>query len=99
MSVTEMKHCWDIIECQDTENCKAWQFQNIPCWKIEQNTEAEQNTLNVCSECKVYILNTSESVSTEKTFPDIMLHQEIMKFVKKCPAYNNKLLNDDSFSL
>lgn len=99
MPLPRIINCWDVIECQETENCKASLFPDVPCWVIDRSYNSGNAVHNVCRECKVYLLNHRDTVLTDNEFEDIIQHREIMKFVRKCPAYSNKLHNDEGLPL
>ena len=99
MSLPEKLHCWEIIKCEESENCMASRFPDVPCWEIDHIYGTGQGVLDVCRECKVYLLKENDLLLTGNEIQDIIQHREVMKFVKKCPAYNNRLRNDDGMAV
>lgn len=93
--LTKMINCWEIIECEESENCMAHRYPDVPCWKIDSMSGSDHDIPDVCKECKVYLLNVNDPSLKKEEIQDIMQHREIMKFVKKCPAYSNRLHNED----
>jgi len=94
MTLRKMK-CWEIVECNESEHCLVKQFPNIPCWEIEQMYNTDRALQDVCRECKVYLLNEEESVSTDDGNGEILQYGQIMKFVRKCPVYSNNIRNEE----
>ena len=95
MSSKSVINCWEIIECEEAELCKAREFPDTPCWKIDQMFNSCRAVADVCSECKVYLINTNDPVFMAGEQMVARENLEIMRFVKKCPAYSNTLTNDD----
>ncbi|MDW7772286.1 MAG: hypothetical protein SCH71_05275 [Desulfobulbaceae bacterium] len=92
MSIT---NCWEVIKCEESENCLARRYSDIPCWEIDRKYNSSQAVLDVCKECKVFILHENRSLLMDNQLNDVRQLKEVMKFVKKCPAYNNCLQNED----
>jgi hypothetical protein len=58
-------HCWEIMECDNPQDCLAWKHPEIPCWEIIRELNDYRNTFNVCQDCIVHILKTENSVLSE----------------------------------
>lgn len=91
MSLSKNLNCWEIIECKESANCQAKQFPDVPCWEIEQVCNNRHSILDVCLECIVYIVKADEPVLTESELLEIAQYREVMKFVQKCPVYDNNI--------
>lgn len=64
--------CWDIMKCQDTDNCPAKKEPQTPCWEIAQKLEDYRSAFNICKDCLVYLLKQDETVLTEHEIQVIM---------------------------
>lgn len=98
MAWTKKMKCWEIIECKDTENCRARLFPDVPCWEIDQLNSGNRGYHDVCRECKVFIIN-EESMMSENRTNEFYEYQAIMNFVKKCPVYENTLQHEGDIPL
>ena len=88
-SFTKMR-CWEIMQCSGSENCPARLFPDVPCWEIAEILGASQSVLDVCQDCLVYIIKANKPVITKDELDEIIEYREVMRFVGKCPAYENR---------
>jgi hypothetical protein len=58
-------HCWEIMECNNPQECLAWNHPEIPCWKIIKQLNDHRNAFNICQDCIVHILKSENSVLSE----------------------------------
>ncbi|MDW7772285.1 MAG: hypothetical protein SCH71_05270 [Desulfobulbaceae bacterium] len=77
------------MQCKKSEKCPARLFPNIPCWEIATVVGTTDFLLDVCRDCLVYIIKASEPILTEDEMEEIIEYREVMKFVGKCPAFEN----------
>lgn len=48
------KSCWDIMECEGSENCIAKSNPSKKCWEHSQEIGAVQYYFSICPDCLVY---------------------------------------------
>ena len=71
--------CWEIMKCENSQDCLARKHPDIPCWEIVGKLDDYRKAFKVCEDCIVHILKSGNSVLTEK---DILT---IMETKKECP--------------
>ena len=49
-----MSHCWNVFQCQETENCEAFKYPHKPCWEVLKGVD---NTYfqEFCTTCSIYL--------------------------------------------
>lgn len=90
MSSFKKQKCWEIMNCEESDNCPARQFPDTPCWEISRNLDTSHEFFKVCEECIVYILKSDKQVLTENELNEIIEYREVMRFVGKCPVFDNR---------
>jgi len=88
-SFSEMR-CWEIMQCSGSENCPSRLFPDVPCWEIAKIIGTSNYMLDVCLDCIVYIVKANEPILTESELEEIVEYREVMHFVGKCPAFENR---------
>lgn len=79
--------CWEIMQCQGTENCPARARPDTPCWEIAQTLGRPEDAKDVCMDCLVYVVKASNPGLSPKEIEDIMEHRNICVSGKTCPVY------------
>lgn len=90
-------HCWEIMQCSDSERCPARMYPDIPCWEIAEVLGASQSLLRVCHECIVYIIKAGEQILTDAELDEIYNYRELRRFVKTCPTYDNSYRYENKY--
>ena len=97
-SITEM-HCWEIMQCSESDNCPARLFADIPCWEIARIIGSAQSATDVCRDCLVYIVKANAPILTENELEEMIEYREVMKFTDKCPAYETRFRKKNEITL
>ena len=79
-------HCWEIMNCSESDSCPAKVFSDIPCWEVAAILGASESLLNICQECIVYIINVDEQVLTDDEVDEILEFRGLSGFAGSCPA-------------
>ncbi len=58
-------HCWEIMECDNPQNCLAWKHPERPCWEIIKELNDHRKVFNICQDCIVRILKSENSVLSD----------------------------------
>ena len=58
-------HCWEIMMCNNPQDCPAWKHPEKPCWEIVSEMDDYRKAFNVCQDCIVHILKTGNPVLSE----------------------------------
>ncbi len=72
MTVDNNLPCWEIMRCEDTENCPARQNPETPCWEIAYDVGDHLKASNICNDCIVYLLKSGNSTLSEQEITAIM---------------------------
>jgi hypothetical protein len=55
--------CWEIIQCDKSNNCPAKNTPEKPCWEIAREIDGDyRNFFNICRDCLVHVLKAENSV-------------------------------------
>jgi hypothetical protein len=74
--------CWEIMQCEDAEDCPVrQQTDGTRCWEIVKEFEDYRSSYDICQDCLVYLLKKEARPFTE---------QEIMAMTMvRCPHRGN----------
>lgn len=66
-------HCWEIMNCDESEDCLARKHPNIPCWELANEMGDYRRFCNICRDCIVFVLKTNLAVLSEKQKKSILV--------------------------
>lgn len=72
-------NCWEIMQCDDMEDCPAKTHPEIPCWELANEVGDYRRFCNICQDCLVYVLKTDTSLLSDKQ------RQSILQKKVACP--------------
>lgn len=67
--------CWEIMQCEGTDDCPARQHPELNCWEIACDADDYRKAFNICKDCIVYMLKADNSILTQKEIQEIMKHK------------------------
>ena len=85
MKSNSKKRCWEIMQCDECENCIARKQDDTICWEAVQETNDYRFALNICEDCFVYVLGKDNEEITEQERDKIFQDREkLCTLVKIC---------------
>ena len=54
-------YCWEIMQCENSDECPARIIPAKQCWEIASDSDDYRKANNICRDCIVYVLKTDES--------------------------------------
>lgn len=64
--------CWEIMLCQNPENCPAKKNPERPCWEIASELDSDMHALNVCRDCIVRLVREKNPLLSNKEIFEIL---------------------------
>ena len=64
--------CWEIMQCEGTDDCPARKHPNQDCWEIASEMDDYRKAFNICKDCVVYMLKVENNVLSEQEMQNIM---------------------------
>ena len=64
--------CWEIMKCENSDNCIARSEPETPCWEIVGWLKDFRSAFNICTDCIVYMLHQDVSPFSKKEYQDIL---------------------------
>lgn len=65
--------CWEIMQCENSDDCPARKNPQKRCWEIACESGGDMHALNICTDCIVHIIKDDNS---------LLSNQEIMKIME-----------------
>ena len=59
-------NCWEIMNCEESEDCQAKQHPETPCWELANEIGDYRRFCNICQDCIVFVLKTNLAVLSNK---------------------------------
>lgn len=66
-------YCWEIMQCENPDDCPAKLSPQKPCWEIARESGNDRHALNICWDCIVRMIKEGSS---------LLSNEEIMKIIK-----------------
>ena len=67
--------CWEIMQCEGTDDCPARKHPNQDCWEIASEMDDYRKAFNICKDCVVYMLKVENTVLSEQEMLNIFKHK------------------------
>ena len=67
--------CWEIMQCEGTDDCPARKHPNQDCWEIASEMDDYRKAFNICKDCVVYMLKVENTVLSEQEMLNIIKHK------------------------
>lgn len=59
-------HCWEIMNCDGSEECLAKKNPEIPCWELANEIGDYRRFCSICLDCIVFVLKKNPAVLSDK---------------------------------
>lgn len=79
--------CWEIMQCEKSENCPTRKNPEKPCWETACTQEDDfRNFFQICRDCIVYVLNEDNGCLSRQDIKNILANK------KRCNQSRKKLV-------
>jgi hypothetical protein len=79
--------CWEIIHCENADDCPARKNPQKECWEMARESCNDKYALNICVDCIVYLIKTGNP---------LLSNQEIIEIIE---ARGRNHLGDNDLSV
>ncbi len=87
MSLRSDWPCWEVMKCDEGQNCPAKENPSKLCWEIIK--EVDSYSFNICSDCLVYVARQKDSKFTQEELLSIMAQKGVdVVSGQKCPNFS-----------
>ena len=84
MSLRSEWPCWEIMKCNESQECPAKISSAKLCWEIIK--EVDSYSFNICRDCLVYVSKQKDSQFSKEELLSIMAQKGVNVLDgKKCP--------------
>jgi len=67
--------CWEIMNCDNAQDCPAKSSPETPCWEIASELNDYRSAMDICKDCVVHMLKAEDSILSEQEMQSIMKHK------------------------
>ncbi len=86
MSLRTEWPCWEIMKCDESQECPAKEDSAKLCWEIIK--EVDSLSFNICRDCLVYVSQQKDSQFSEEEILSIMAQKGVNVLDgKQCPNF------------
>ena len=78
-------YCWEIMQCENSDECPAKKIPTKQCWVIASDSDDYRKANNICRDCIVYLLKTDESTLSPQEIETILTQKLSCKVANKYP--------------
>lgn len=64
--------CWEIMQCENSDDCPAKSDPTKQCWEIANDSDDYRTANNICRDCIVYVLKAEESSLSQQEIDSIL---------------------------
>ena len=64
--------CWEIMQCENSDDCPAKKNLEKPCWEIARNSDDYTSVNNICRDCIVHVLKAENTVLSKQQIRKVM---------------------------
>ena len=64
--------CWQLMRCDNKENCPAPQEPEKSCWQVASELDDYRSAFKICRDCIVFMLKNDTSTLSEQEVHTIM---------------------------
>jgi hypothetical protein len=64
--------CWEIMQCEDSEDCPAKKNLDKPCWEIVAELGDYRAACDICRDCIVHVLKAGTSALSSEEIRSIV---------------------------
>jgi len=77
--------CWEIMQCENSDDCPAKKNPAKPCWEIAHDSGDYRSVNNICRDCIVQVLKTGKAVLSKHEIHKIIEKKVSCKISHKYP--------------
>ena len=77
--------CWEIMQCENSDDCPVRENPEKPCWEIARKFEDFRKANNICRDCIVHVLKSENSVLSKQEIHKIMEKKTSCKLAHRYP--------------
>ena len=85
--------CWEIMQCENSDDCPVKKNPGKQCWEIANETDDYRKANNICSDCIVYVIKAGHSVLSRQEINKVM-NKKIKKHVTNWPIDIQRLQHE-----
>ena len=78
-------YCWEIMQCDNPDDCPAKNNPGKACWEIASELDDYRKANNICRDCIVYVLKVSNSILTNQEIENIIEKKTSCKLAHRYP--------------
>jgi hypothetical protein len=90
MGAETMRHCWDIMQCDEEESCPVRENKIAHCWEWMQKHTQFQSQYGLCAECIVFLCQNENTVLAAGEIEHIMISRGLFQ-EDTLPCRRNRL--------
>ena len=64
--------CWEIMQCENPDNCSARKNPQKLCWEIARDEGNDRHALNICMDCIVRLIKGGTPLLSNQEILEIM---------------------------
>ena len=65
-------YCWEIMQCENPDDCPAAVSPQKPCWETARESCNDMHALNICLDCIVRMMKEGSSLLSNREIKEIM---------------------------
>ncbi len=77
--------CWEIMQCENSDDCPARKNPGKPCWEIASEADDYRKANNICRDCIVYVLKVDNAVLSTQEIKKVMKKKTSCKLAHRYP--------------
>lgn len=81
--------CWEIIKCENPEECPAHKNPGKLCWEIAEEADDYRKANNICRDCIVFMLKANDSVLSKQEIKNIVEKKTRCKLIPRYQRFAN----------
>jgi hypothetical protein len=78
-------YCWEIMQCENPDDCPAKKNPGKPCWEIATESDDYRKANNICRDCIVHVLKVGKSALSKQEIKNIMEKKISCKLAHRYP--------------
>ncbi|MHB8789955.1 MAG: hypothetical protein ACYDBT_08745 [Desulfobulbaceae bacterium] len=79
MGLETMRHCWDIMQCDEEESCPVRDNKIAHCWEWMQKHTQFQSQYGLCAECIVFLSKNENTILAAGDIEQIMISRGLFQ--------------------
>lgn len=79
MGLETMRHCWDIMQCDEEDSCPVRENKIAHCWEWMQKHTQFQSQYGLCAECIVFLSKNENTILAAGEIEQIMISRGLFQ--------------------